>query len=89
MQQYSLKLVRQRVNLHSDVGTPDGVPGDALSNNEFAMIPEAPKAVAPHLRSIIETQGVFGISHTYACVPTKGRPEHVALTGTCWHGRLW
>lgn len=41
------------------------------------MIPGAPEVVAPHLRSIVETRGAFGISHTR--LPTESRPGHVAL----------
>ena len=68
-------------------GCADGAPGDGLradlllAKNGFHMIPEAPEIVAPHLRSIIETRGAFGISHTR--VPTESRPGHVALIGMC------
>ncbi|KAI0776671.1 PigN-domain-containing protein [Trametes elegans] len=58
----------------------DGLRADLLlAKNGFSMIPEAPEVVAPHLRSIIETRGAFGISHTR--VPTESRPGHVALIG--------
>ena len=52
-----------------------------LGKNGFSMIPGAPEVVAPHLRSIIESRGAFGISHTR--VPTESRPGHVALIGMC------
>ncbi|KAH9887008.1 PigN-domain-containing protein [Cubamyces lactineus] len=58
----------------------DGLRADLLlAKNGFRMIPGAPEIVAPHLRSIIETRGAFGISHTR--VPTESRPGHVALIG--------
>lgn len=38
--------------------------------------------MAPHLRSIIESKGSFGLSH--ARVPTESRPGHVALIGGLW-----
>ncbi|RPD52571.1 alkaline phosphatase-like protein [Lentinus tigrinus ALCF2SS1-6] len=58
----------------------DGLRADLLlAKNGFPMIPSAPEVVAPHLRSIIETRGAFGISHTH--VPTESRPGHVALIG--------
>ncbi|KAF7789089.1 hypothetical protein EIP86_000022 [Pleurotus ostreatoroseus] len=56
----------------------DGLRADLLfSMNAFPTIPHAPVVVAPHLRSIAETRGAFGISHTR--VPTESRPGHVAL----------
>ncbi|KJA22870.1 hypothetical protein HYPSUDRAFT_40657 [Hypholoma sublateritium FD-334 SS-4] len=58
----------------------DGLRADLLfSENAFVGIPGAPRHVAPHLRSIAEMRGVFGISHTR--VPTESRPCHVALIG--------
>ncbi|KZT65104.1 PigN-domain-containing protein [Daedalea quercina L-15889] len=58
----------------------DGLRADlAFSHNPFPSIPSAPKFAAPYIRSIIETRGAFGISHTR--VPTESRPGHVALIG--------
>ena len=58
----------------------DGLRADLLFNlNPFANIPESPEVVAPYLRSVAETRGAFGISHTR--VPTESRPGHVALIG--------
>ncbi|KAH9856208.1 PigN-domain-containing protein [Lenzites betulinus] len=58
----------------------DGLRADLLlAKNGFSMIPESPEIIAPHLRSIVETRGAFGISHTR--VPTESRPGHVALIG--------
>lgn len=58
----------------------DGLRADLLlSLNPFPNIPDAPEVVAPHLRSVIERRGAFGISHTR--VPTESRPGHVALIG--------
>ncbi|KAI9061844.1 PigN-domain-containing protein [Trametes sanguinea] len=56
----------------------DGLRADLLlAKNGSAAVPGAPEVVAPHLRSIIETRGAFGISHTR--LPTESRPGHVAL----------
>ncbi|KZT00391.1 alkaline phosphatase-like protein [Laetiporus sulphureus 93-53] len=58
----------------------DGLRADLLLElNAFASIPDAPEVIAPYLRSIIETRGAFGLSHTH--VPTESRPGHVALIG--------
>ena len=58
----------------------DGLRADLLFNkNPFPSIPNAPEVVAPHLRSIAESRGAFGISHTR--VPTESRPGHVAIIG--------
>jgi hypothetical protein len=59
----------------------DGLRADLLLNrNPFPNIPGSPEVVAPYLRSVAETRGAFGISHTR--VPTESRPGHVALIGT-------
>ncbi|KAG5727447.1 GPI ethanolamine phosphate transferase 1 [Termitomyces sp. T112] len=58
----------------------DGLRADLLFNEDaFPTIPHAPKVVAPYLKSIAETRGAFGISHTR--VPTESRPGHVAIIG--------
>ncbi|OJT08761.1 GPI ethanolamine phosphate transferase 1 [Trametes pubescens] len=58
----------------------DGLRADLLlAKNGFSMISDSPETIAPHLRSIVETRGAFGISHTR--VPTESRPGHVALIG--------
>ncbi|KAI0075163.1 PigN-domain-containing protein [Panus rudis PR-1116 ss-1] len=58
----------------------DGLRADLLFNKEpFPMTPGSPDVVAPFLRSVAETKGAFGISHTH--VPTESRPGHVALIG--------
>ncbi|KAF9445334.1 PigN-domain-containing protein [Macrolepiota fuliginosa MF-IS2] len=58
----------------------DGLRADLLFNeNPFPNINGSPKIVAPYLRSIVETRGAFGISHTR--VPTESRPGHVAIIG--------
>ncbi|KAI0807038.1 alkaline phosphatase-like protein [Fomes fomentarius] len=77
MQQHSLES-GQAKRLVLIVG--DGLRADLLlAKNGFHMFPDAPEVVAPHLRSIIQTRGAFGISHTH--VPTESRPGHVALIG--------
>lgn len=58
----------------------DGLRADLLfSVNAFPSIQNAPEVVAPYLRSIAESRGAFGVSHTR--VPTESRPGHVALIG--------
>lgn len=58
----------------------DGLRADLLfSVNPFPNIVDSPQIVAPHLRSIVENRGAFGISHTR--VPTESRPGHVAIIG--------
>ncbi|KAI8992816.1 PigN-domain-containing protein [Trametes punicea] len=77
MRQYSLSQAEAK-RLVLIVG--DGLRADLLlAKNGFSMIPGAPEIVAPHLRSIIENRGAFGVSHTR--VPTESRPGHVALIG--------
>ena len=64
--------------------TGDGLRADLLFNvNGFDFIPEAPAIVAPYLRSVVETRGAFGVSHTR--VPTESRPGHVAIIGIHTH----
>ncbi|CAL1697714.1 unnamed protein product [Somion occarium] len=58
----------------------DGLRADLLlSKQPFPTIPGSPETVAPHLRSVVERRGAFGVSHTH--VPTESRPGHVALIG--------
>ncbi|KAJ7738485.1 Phosphatidylinositolglycan class N-domain-containing protein [Mycena maculata] len=59
----------------------DGLRADLLfQKNGFPPgAPNAPDVVAPYLRSIVETRGAFGVSHTR--VPTESRPGHVAIIG--------
>jgi len=58
----------------------DGLRADlVLTPNAFPSISNTSEVVAPHLRSIMETRGAFGISHTR--VPTESRPGHSALIG--------
>ncbi|KAF8626715.1 hypothetical protein AX17_006482 [Amanita inopinata Kibby_2008] len=57
----------------------DGLRADMLFTPNTFPFDDAPKVVAPHLRSIVETRGAFGISHTH--VPTESRPGHVAIIG--------
>ena len=60
----------------------DGLRADLLfTPNAFTDLPGSDSlgAVAPYLRSMVETRGAFGISHTR--VPTESRPGHVAIIG--------
>ncbi|KAK0203761.1 Phosphatidylinositolglycan class N-domain-containing protein [Desarmillaria ectypa] len=58
----------------------DGLRADLLFEpNGFSAFPNTPEVVAPHIRSIIEQRGAFGVSHTR--VPTESRPGHVAIIG--------
>ncbi|KAF8204456.1 Phosphatidylinositolglycan class N-domain-containing protein [Mycena galopus ATCC 62051] len=59
----------------------DGLRADLLfhKNGFQPGIPNSPEVVAPYLRSIVETRGAFGVSHTR--VPTESRPGHVAIIG--------
>ncbi|EIN05765.1 PigN-domain-containing protein [Punctularia strigosozonata HHB-11173 SS5] len=58
----------------------DGLRADLLLNvNPFPSVRNSQEIVAPYLRSVIETRGAWGISHTR--VPTESRPGHVALIG--------
>ncbi|KAH7912055.1 Phosphatidylinositolglycan class N-domain-containing protein [Hygrophoropsis aurantiaca] len=58
----------------------DGLRADLLFGlNAFPSVDSSPEVVAPYLRSIAETRGAFGISHTR--VPTESRPGHVAIIG--------
>jgi GPI ethanolamine phosphate transferase 1 len=60
----------------------DGLRADLLfTPNAFTDIPGSDSlgVVAPYLRSVVETRGAFGISHTR--VPTESRPGHVAIIG--------
>ncbi|GJJ13022.1 hypothetical protein Clacol_007271 [Clathrus columnatus] len=56
----------------------DGLRADLLFNlYPFPSIPNSPEIIAPFLRSVVQTRGAFGISHTR--VPTESRPGHVAI----------
>ncbi|KAJ7664945.1 Phosphatidylinositolglycan class N-domain-containing protein [Mycena rosella] len=57
----------------------DGLRADLLFQKNGFSSESAPEVVAPHLRSIVETRGAFGVSHTR--VPTESRPGHVAIIG--------
>ena len=51
----------------------DGLRADKF----FQTSKEFPKSRAPFLRSVIESKGSFGVSHSKA--PTETRPGHVAV----------
>jgi len=51
----------------------DGLRADRF----FELDPETKRTRAPFLRSIVETKGTWGVSHTR--VPTESRPGHVAI----------
>ncbi|TDL27114.1 alkaline phosphatase-like protein [Rickenella mellea] len=56
----------------------DGLRADLIMNlSPFPTIPDSPQVVAPYLRSITQTRGAFGLSHTR--IPTETRPGHVAM----------
>ena len=57
----------------------DGLRADLLFTPSALQFEDAPRIAAPHLRSIVEKRGAFGISHTH--VPTESRPGHVAIIG--------
>ena len=57
----------------------DGLRADLLFEPSAFQFEGVPRIVAPHLRSIVEKRGAFGISHTH--VPTESRPGHVAIIG--------
>lgn len=64
----------------SPLPSGDGLRADLLFNEyPFPKIDNSPRIVAPYLRSIIESRGAFGVSHTR--VPTESRPGHVAIIG--------
>ncbi|KAI0043261.1 alkaline phosphatase-like protein [Auriscalpium vulgare] len=58
----------------------DGLRADfVFSANASNIVPGVPEHVAPYLRSVVEYQGAYGVSHTR--VPTESRPGHVAIIG--------
>ncbi|KAJ7492091.1 Phosphatidylinositolglycan class N-domain-containing protein [Mycena latifolia] len=57
----------------------DGLRADLLFQKNGFSSETSPEVVAPYLRSIVETRGAFGVSHTR--VPTESRPGHVAIIG--------
>ncbi|KAF5352092.1 hypothetical protein D9758_009433 [Tetrapyrgos nigripes] len=76
MQRFSLASQAPAKRLVLIVG--DGLRADLLfEKNGFPRNVDAPEVVAPHLRSIVEERGAFGVSHTR--VPTESRPGHVAI----------
>lgn len=76
----ALLLIQKYTNSSYAAFAGDGLRADLLFNKDaFNFIPGAPSVVAPHLQSIAELKGAFGISHTR--VPTESRPGHVAIIG--------
>ncbi|KAI6115533.1 Phosphatidylinositolglycan class N-domain-containing protein [Pisolithus croceorrhizus] len=72
-----LVLIVGNVLIHP---TGDGLRADLLfTPNGFTFGESSPTVIAPHLRSIAEKRGAFGVSHTR--VPTESRPGHVAIIG--------
>lgn len=57
----------------------DGLRADLVFTPNGFPFADSPAVVAPHLRSIVEERGAFGVSHTR--VPTESRPGHVAIIG--------
>ncbi|KAF8628734.1 hypothetical protein AX15_003748 [Amanita polypyramis BW_CC] len=57
----------------------DGLRADLLFTPEAFQFDDAPRLAAPHIHSIVQERGAFGISHTR--VPTESRPGHVAIIG--------
>ncbi|KAH9887342.1 alkaline phosphatase-like protein [Cubamyces lactineus] len=57
----------------------DGLRADLLfATHSFeGTVSGAPRVLAPHLRSIVEFRGAFGISHTR--IPTESRHGHIAI----------
>ncbi|TDL27113.1 PigN-domain-containing protein [Rickenella mellea] len=79
MQQFRVRQAKaKRLVLIVGKLSCDGLRADLLMNlNPFPTIADSPEVVAPYLRSIAETRGAFGVSHTR--VPTESRPGHVAI----------
>jgi phosphatidylinositol glycan class N len=69
MKSYGLKKAESK-RLVLIVG--DGLRADLLFNwGAFPSVNDAPNVVAPYLRSIAESRGAFGVSHTR--VPTESQ----------------
>ena len=78
---YSINDIFFHVFFHSFL-QGDGLRAELLfTPNAFQDIPgfDSLDVVAPYLRSVVETRGAFGISHTR--VPTESRPGHVSIIG--------